>query len=120
AEDEAVELFGLDPEDVEIAVQYLRRKAEIEEVLAAPPRRLGYQVQRQAPLAGEGLALAPGHAPDMLDPAMRMLGLGHEDVVIRVDDEPDRKPVHHRGLERFRGCQRHVILPNCPAELTAQ
>src|SRR5215208_4560824 len=46
AEDQAVEFFGLDPQQVEVAVHDLRREAEIEQVLMLLARFGGFEVQR--------------------------------------------------------------------------
>src|SRR5689334_10540221 len=53
AEYQTVELFRRDAEQVEITVEHLGGETEIEEILIAPSRRLGFEMQRQAPFAGE-------------------------------------------------------------------
>jgi hypothetical protein len=78
AQDQPIELFGPQVEQVEIAQEDFRRVAEIEQVLAAAGTAARLQMQRQAPFAGEGGGLAPGDAADMLDPGEGMRLLRHE------------------------------------------
>jgi hypothetical protein len=82
AQDQAVELLRLDPEQVEIAVHDLRGEAEIEQILVLLAGSCRLEVQREAPFAGQGRSLTAGYAGDVLDPAVRMARLRHEQVEV--------------------------------------
>src|SRR5215208_2580304 len=68
AEDQAVELIRLDPQEIEVAVHDLRREAEIEQISMLFSAFRGFEVQRQAPFAGQGRGLPAGDARDVLYP----------------------------------------------------
>ena len=66
-ENEPVQPVGVDVEQIEIAVEHLRRIAEIEQVLRLFPCLFGFEMQRQAPFRGKRGHLPPRHLADMLD-----------------------------------------------------
>ena len=101
AEDQAVDLGGIDVEQVGVAQHDLRRVAEIQHVLRLGAGAAGFEVQRQAPLAGQRRHLAARHLADVLDGDERMRRLRQEPLVARVDDDPDGEPVDNRRGECF-------------------
>src|SRR5216684_6327879 len=107
AEDQAVEPLGHDAEQVEIAQEDLRRIAEIEEVLAARPGAFRFEMQREAPFAGEGRGLATANTADMLDCDMGMRRLRHELVKERIDNDAHRQRGDLRCFERLGGRESH-------------
>ena len=71
-QDQPVDFRRLDVEQIEIAVDDLRRVTEVEHVLRLGAVMLRSKVKRQAPLAGKGGFGAADDAPDMLDLYMRV------------------------------------------------
>src|SRR5437016_3072149 len=72
AQNEPVELLGLDAEQTEIAQQHFGGVAEVEEVLPRFTRVAGFEMQRQAPLAGQSRVQIAADPADMLDRDHRM------------------------------------------------
>src|SRR5579863_8648415 len=97
AQDQPVERACVEIEEGEIAVEDLRRVAEIEEVLRGYAGALRLEMQREAPFAGQGRAFVAADMPCMLDPDGGMLGVGDEAVVIGIDDDAHAEPVDGRG-----------------------
>jgi hypothetical protein len=52
AQDQPVELLGIDPEQIEIAQEDFRRVAEIEQILTLAGVVLAFKMKRQPPFAG--------------------------------------------------------------------
>ena len=110
AQDEAVNAPRIDAEQVEIAVQDLRRVAEIQQILRLLPGAGRLQVQGQAPFRRERGHLPARNPFQMIDDDVRMGRLRHEAFVFGVDDDPDRQLIDDRGGKGRVSCGTHGAL----------
>ena len=100
AQDQAVQPCRIDVQQFEIPVQDLRRIAEIEQVPGLMPACRRFEMQREAPFAGERCHMPSGDHPDMLDIDVGVVGFRQKELVAGVDDDPDRQVIDHRRFER--------------------
>ena len=120
AQNEPVEPLGLEAEQREIAQQHLGGVAKIEQILPGFTRVAGFEMQRQAPFAGQGRVHIAANAADMLDGDHRVRRLRHELVEHRIDHDPHRQRFHHRRFERVdRSHQRFPLIRSFAASIVA-
>jgi hypothetical protein len=101
AQNEPVEPLGLDAEQTEIPQQHLGSVTEVQEILRRCTRIARFEMQRQAPFAGQGRVQIVANAANMLDRDHRVRRLRHKLIEHRIDDDAHRQRLNYRRLEQF-------------------
>ena len=99
AQDQPVDLRRLDVEELEVAVDDLRRVAEVEHVLGFRAVFHRCEVEREPPFAGERHVRTAGNAPDVLDAHEGVRGPGKKALVARIDHDADRQLIDDGRFE---------------------
>ena len=119
AQYQAINLGGVDIEEMEVPVDDLGRVAEIEHVLGPRASSLRGEMKRQAPLTCQRRHLAARNPLEVFDGNMAVFLIGREQVISRVDHDPDTQPIDRWSGKRSLGGKRlrheeHLFSPALP------
>ena len=103
ADNQSIDLAGIDAEQLSIVEERGRRVAEIEHDVTLFVAALRFDEQRQAPLVVDGAAIVGFARRSLYLDALHLPGT-KEQVVGAIDHDADRHAVHHWSLDRCRGC----------------